>query len=81
MTEVQFQEMLYLVDGNAGAIDVMSNLLKKYPSSLTSLITLLQRNNIRGSNIWIIYKLCNKNLDDFIHYSFDTYKPISELEM
>jgi hypothetical protein len=27
----------------------MSNLLKKYPSSLSSIITLLQRNNIRGS--------------------------------
>jgi len=74
MTEIQIQEILYLSDGNTGAIVVMGNLLKKYPSLLSSIITLLKIHNIRGSDIWIIYKLCNNNIDDFIHYSFKTYK-------
>ena len=75
MTEVLFQEMLYVSDGNPGAIDVMGNLFKNYPSCISSILTLLKINNIRGSDIWVIYKLCNKNIDNFIEYPFNTYKP------
>jgi len=41
--------MLYLSDGNPGAIDVMGKVLKNYPSYISSILTLLRINNIRGS--------------------------------
>ena len=75
MTEFLFQEMLYLSDGNPGAIDVLGNLFKNYKSQISSILTLLKINNIRGSDIWVIYKLCNNNIDNFIEYPFNTYKP------
>lgn len=68
------EDILHLVDGNPGAIEVMIKLMQNYPDKLASILTLLQTNNIRGMHIWIIYKLCNKNLDEFILYPFDTYK-------
>jgi len=68
------EAILHLVDGNPGAMEVMIKLMQYYPDSISSLITLLETNNIRGTHIWIIYKLCKKNLDEFVRYPFDTYK-------
>ena len=67
------KDILHLVDGNPGAIEVMQKLIQHYPNKLASLVMLLQIKNIRGMHIWIIYKLCKKNLDEFILYPFDTY--------
>jgi hypothetical protein len=67
------ENILHLVDGNPGAIEVMIKLARNYPDKLTSLLTLLQTNNIRGMHIWMIYKLCKKNIDEFVLYPFDTY--------
>ena len=69
------EDILNLVNGNPGAIEVMIK-LQNYPDKLASILTLLQTNNIRGMHIWIIYKLCKKNLDEFILYPFDTYKSV-----
>jgi hypothetical protein len=69
------QDILYLMDGNPGAMEVMIKLAQQYPDTLDSLLTLLQTKNIRGMHIWMIYKLCKKDIDEFILYPFDTYKP------
>ena len=63
--------ILKLVDGNPGALEVMIKLVNYAQSH--HVITLLQTNNIRGMHIWIIYKLCKKNIDEFIRYPFETY--------
>ena len=66
------EDILNVVDRNQGAIEVMIKLVRNYPNNLASVLTSLQTNNIRGMHIWIIYKLCKKNLDEFILYPFDT---------
>lgn len=72
--EVEFEDIIInLASGNPGALSVIDIIIKNYPSQLISILTLLTKNNIRGSDIWIIYKLCNKDINLFINYSFDTY--------
>jgi hypothetical protein len=73
MDEDMLKNVLNLVDGNPGAIEVMIRVKENYPDKLASLLTLLQAKNIRGTHIWIIYKLCKKNIDEFMLYPFDTY--------
>jgi hypothetical protein len=68
------EDILHVVEGNPGAMEVMVKLKLNYPEKLESLLTLLQTKNIRGMHIWMIYKLCNKNIDEFVLYPFDTYK-------
>jgi hypothetical protein len=68
------EDIVNLVDGNYGAMEVIIKLMENYPDKLTSFLTLLQTKNIRGTHIWIIYKMCNKNIDKFVLYPFDTYK-------
>jgi hypothetical protein len=71
MTELQ--DIIDIADGNPGALEVMGRLLNKHRIQLTSLLPILQEHNIKGSDIWVIYKLCKKNLDQFVVYPFDTY--------
>ena len=69
------QDILDLVDGNPGAMEVMIKLVQNHPDKM-ELLTLLQEKNITGVHIWIIYKLCKKNIDEFVVYPFDTYKSV-----
>ena len=66
-------DILELVDGNPGAIEVMNKLIQYYPDKLSLLLFMLQSKKIRGMDIWMIYKSCKKNIDEFIMYPFDTY--------
>jgi hypothetical protein len=68
------EKEIYLVDGNPGAIEVMNKLKRYYPDKLPVLLVVLQTKNIRGVDIWIIYKSCAKNIDEFVRYPFDIYK-------
>lgn len=60
------KDILSIVDGNPGAIEVMNKLIQKYPDKLDVLLASLQTKNIRGVDIWISYKSCAKNIDEFV---------------
>jgi len=68
------KDILNVIDGNPGAMEVIIKLSQYYPDKLPSIVTLLQKANIRGMHIWMIYKLCKKNIDEFVLYPFDTYQ-------
>ena len=67
-------QLITLANGNPGALEVVAKLVQKYPDTYMTHAATLQVNNIRGADIWIIYKLCNKDIEKFINYKFDTYK-------
>lgn len=72
MSEVR--DIIDITNGNPGALQVMYELMKRHESQLPVILKLLNTNGIRGSNIWSIYKLCNKNIDNFVKYILETYK-------
>jgi len=67
------EDIIDMVEGNPGAMQVMKELLEKHPKKFPLIVILLQIKKIRGSHIWIIYKLCNRNIDDFARYPFNIY--------
>lgn len=67
------QDIIDIADGNPGALEVMARIMKNFRNRLPSLLVVLKENHIRGTDIWVIYKLCKKDLDQFVVYPFDTY--------
>ena len=77
------QRIITLSEGNPGAITVLSRLFKLNYLTLNKL-EMLEKNDIRGSKIWIKYKeinidvttnifidteeACNKNTENFVSY-------------
>jgi len=56
-------------DGNPGALSLWFSITDS--SQLEHLLDALVHYNIRGSDIWVIYKeKCNKNIATFLSYSF-----------
>ena len=74
MSEVR--DIIDITNSNPGALQVMYELMKRHESQLSVILKLLNANGIRGSNIWSIYKLCNKNIDNFLKYILETYKSV-----
>ena len=72
MSEVR--DLVNIANGNPGALQVMYELMKHNETKLPMILTLLNTNGIKGSDIWIIYKLCNKNIDNFVKHILETYK-------
>jgi hypothetical protein len=68
------QNILHIVDGNPGAMEVIIKLVQQYPDKVESILSLLQVHHIRGSQIWMMYKSCNKNIDQFVAYPFASYE-------
>jgi hypothetical protein len=66
--------IIYICNGNPGALSVFRIIIEKYHDKLDDIIIKLENNNITGSDIWIIYKSLYKNIDLFIDYDFDNYK-------
>ena len=63
-TEKQQKQVQDLCEGNPGALSVLIQ-LAKYPD-WSEMMTYLQEQDIRGSNIWIQYKDENKeNIEEF----------------
>ena len=60
--------------GNPGAMEVLAKVMQTNPDAFASCLNALQRNHIKGADIWIIYKLCKKDVQQFVEYPFDTYK-------
>lgn len=74
MTEIE--EIINISAGNPGVLDIMCQLIQNHPNNIILILTLFKKYNIQSADIWIIYKLCNKNIDDFICYPFDTYNQL-----
>lgn len=66
MTEVEIKMIIDVCEGHPGALDIMNNIIEKYPSKLHLVLTMLTTKNIRGCNIYILYKSYGKDLDEFI---------------
>jgi hypothetical protein len=67
------QDILHVVDGNPGAMEVMIKLVQQYPEKVELVLSLLKVHHIRGSHIWMIYKSCHKNIDQFVAYPFASF--------
>lgn len=44
-----------------------------YLEQINNILTLLELHHIYGSDIWVIYKQCNKDIATFLVYLFETY--------
>jgi len=55
--------------------DLLS-LQSMYLEQIDHILTLLEVHHIYASDIWVIYKQCNKNIATFLVYPFETYKKI-----
>ncbi len=67
-------DILHLTEGNPGSIEVMIKLSENYPDKIASILSILQTHDIKGMHIWMIYKLCKKNMDEFVLFPFESYK-------
>lgn len=61
-------------NGNPGALSVFKLVIETFPQELENLILKLEQYNIKGSDIWIIYKECNKDISEFLSYNFENYR-------
>jgi len=60
---------------NPGALAVLKHISNIEPNLMSELLQILEYNNIKGSDIWIIYKnKCDSNIYTFISYPFETYQ-------
>jgi hypothetical protein len=63
--------MVYVSEGNPGAINVLSEIHRDH---LDRILSLLEQYNIRGHHIWIIYKQhCHQNIHEFECFPFENY--------
>lgn len=61
--------LLAIAQGNPGALVVLSQLVKNHPEKLDNLISKLESRNIRGSQLYVIWKeQCECNLEQLIEY-------------
>jgi hypothetical protein len=55
-------------EGNPGALTVFQLLLERYPEKIELILDMLEKYNIRGSNLWVLYKQCHKDIAFFVSY-------------
>lgn len=60
--------MVDVCQGNPGAISVLVQLQDRYHDRLISLVKTLYENNIRGIELCLMYKQCNKDIDFFVSF-------------
>lgn len=71
MTEQEQEKIIFLADGIPGAIVVLATIKRDHEQHLEFMINQLITHNIRGSNIWKIYKeLCGQNIEKFLSFDF-----------
>ena len=63
------ERIINICNGNPGALSVFKLISDTYSEYLDNILNKLENNNIKGSDIWIIYKSeCNKNIDYFLNH-------------
>ena len=64
VSKEQMSIMQYIASGNPGAVTVIGEFM--YYDNRELILSELKRKNIIGSEVWVIYKRCNKNIKEFI---------------
>lgn len=68
------ENIMFIGNGNPGAITVLGTIKRDYPEKLMNIIYKLKSNQIRGHNVWLIYKKkCGLDIQTFLEYPFETY--------
>lgn len=66
--------VLAVCAGNPGAITVMAEVHNEFPERVDAILAALEMFQIRGSDIWVIYKRhCAHNVRQFVEFPFQTY--------
>lgn len=74
----QDERMLALAQGIPGAIVALATLKNEYPHMVETVVDTLEKLNIRGSEIWSIFKQkCNRNIGQFVAYKFVNHRPLA----
>lgn len=67
--------ILYAADGNPGAITVLGQIYFQHESEIERVLSALAERNLRGSDIWLIYKQkCQQEIEKFLAFDFSEYK-------
>ena len=62
---------LHLCQGIPGAITVLANVLNEQPSCASMVYLKLAERKIVGSDIWVLFKKCDRDIDTFIKTLLD----------
>lgn len=65
-TSVYEDRIIMICQGNPGALTVMIQIQLFYADLMNTLLSILESENIRGSDIWFMYKECNNDISIFI---------------
>ncbi len=69
----EFKELIHmylylLSEGNAGSISILRDIITNYPEDCGEVFEKLDKHDIRGSNMWVLYKQFDKNTSRFIEH-------------
>jgi len=67
--EYLFRELLIdLGEGNPGAISVLRMMLQEYPDDSFEITEKLVRHQIKGSDLWLLFKQNQQNIHTFVNH-------------
>jgi hypothetical protein len=67
--EYLFRELLIdLGEGNPGAISVLRMMLQEYPDDSFEITEKLVRHQIKGSDMWVLFKQKEQNIHTFVNH-------------
>ncbi len=67
--EYLFRELLIdLGEGNPGAISVLRMMLQEYPDDSFEITEKLVKHQIKGSNLWLLFKQNQQDIHTFVNY-------------
>ena len=62
------KKIIFISNGNPGALNVMGEIMKSFgEKKMMEIINILISKNIVGSNIWVLYKESDKDINKFIN--------------
>lgn len=68
-----YDKIFKVCEGNPGALSVMKQILDNYPNKIEIILQKLITHNIKGSDIWTIYKEeCKQDINCFLIYVSET---------
>lgn len=72
--DLNLPRVLAVCSGNPGAITAMADVHNRFPEKMDAILSVLETCNIRGSDIWVIYKRhCGHDVRHFVEFPFETY--------